>query len=273
VPDEFHVEGSHAALMREIALDAGNVFTDPRIKVWRSLPDRENATLDHQRADGSSVRLHVKRYPPAAGFMAAQEIAGFKLLSNASIPCAPIIAHGSRANGSTFIILEDLADYTPADKLLAQGFPFEQLLNATADLAAKLHNQKLHHRDLYLCHFMIKPMLTTVDARLIDMARVARLDNLFTRRRWIVKDLAQLWYSTFSVPVTDVQRDRWLHQYCEKRGIFMDRLLDPIQRKSAAIARHDVQLRKQQPGRNVSIADHEKPQAMQPVAPSAKAEK
>jgi len=252
---EFHADPARADLLRELGLHGESVFTDPRIKVWRSLPDRENATLDHVREDGTAVRLHIKRYPPHAGFMAAQEVAGFNRLARAGIPCAPIIASGTRGDGSSFIILEDLAGYTPADKLLESGFPFERIITATADLAALLHDRRLHHRDLYLCHFMIKPLLNSVDAKLIDMARVARLDNPLTRRRWIIKDLAQFWFSTHSARVTDVQRERWLLRYCETRKIFMDRFLGPIQRKSDAIARHDQQLRNSQPKRNISIDD------------------
>jgi hypothetical protein len=257
--DSFQVEPAHAELLRDIGLDAKTTFTDPRIHVWRSLPDRENATLDHLQSDGTKVRLHIKRYPPSAGFMADQEMAGYRLLQQARIPAAPIIAHGHRADGSSFIILEDLAGHTPADKLLEQGFPFEKLLSATADLAALLHHSNLHHRDLYLCHFMIKPAANSagadkVDAKLIDMARVTRLKSIFTRRRWIVKDLAQFWYSTLSLPVTDEQRIQWLTRYAQMREIPAEGLLRPIQRKAAAIARHDVELRKKQPGRNVSVA-------------------
>ena len=251
----FQIEAACAPLLREIGLDADGVFTDPRIVVWRSLPDRENATLDHLRSDGSKVRLHVKRYPPAAGFMAGQEMAGYRLLREASVPAAPIIASGSRADGSSFIILEDLTGYTPADKLLEQGFPFDRLLNATADLAALLHGAQLHHRDLYLCHFMIKPGPDSVDAKLIDMARVSRMKSVLTRQRWIVKDLTQFWYSTLSVTVNDSQRRAWLERYCRSRNISADRLTGPIQRKAAAIARHDAELRKKQPRRNVSIGE------------------
>jgi hypothetical protein len=246
---------SNSPLLAEIGLDAGTVFTDPRIHVWRSLPDRENATLDHVRADGSTVRLHVKRYPPASGIMAMQELAGYRLLQQSNVPAGSILAGGRRADGSGFVILEDLAGYTPADKLIQRGFAFDALLNATADLAALLHTAQLHHRDLYLCHFMIKPMENSVDAKLIDMARVSRMKSVFTRRRWIVKDLAQFWYSTINLPVTDAQRQRWLARYCEQRKISAADLLRAIQRKSAAIGRHDTALRKKQPSRNVSIGD------------------
>jgi hypothetical protein len=253
VASEFHVDGDYAPLLAEVGLDAESVFTDPRIHVWRSLPDRENATLDFQCKNGKSIRLHIKRYPARFYRMARREMDGYRLLKEAEIPIAPIIAHGRRANSDSFIILEDLAGYTPADKLVQQGFAFEHLLNATADLAALLHNKGLHHRDLYLCHFMVKPVAESVDARLIDMARVDRMKSLLTRRRWIIKDLAQFWYSMQSLPVTDKQRLRWLQRYGEQRQIKSDRLIGPIQRKAAAIAAHDKRLRMKQPNRNVSI--------------------
>jgi hypothetical protein len=250
--DVIQADPAYAPLFREIGLDAAGVFDDPRIVVWRSLPDRQNAMLDHVQADGSVVRLHIKRYPPHAAAMATLELNGFKLLCENQIPCAPIIARGSRADAGSFIILPDLAGYTPADKLLAGGFDFDRLLDITADVAALLHNHRLHHRDLYLCHFMVRP--EPLDARLIDMARVAKLANPLTRRRWIVKDLAQFWYSTQSLPVTDAQRDAWLRRYCQRRKIDPMQLIGAVRRKAAEIARHDVKLKKQQPLRNVSIS-------------------
>jgi hypothetical protein len=253
VPGEFYVDAEYAALFREIGLNEETVFTDPRIQVWRSLPDRENAKLDYQGS--RSVRLHIKRYPEPYGFMARHEMEGFALLKKAGIPAAPIISHGSRPDRSSFIILEDLAGYTPADKLLEKGFDFERLLTTTADLAALLHNNRLHHRDLYLCHFMVKPEADIVDAKLIDMARVDRLTSVLKRRHWIIKDLAQFWYSTLNLPVSDEQRERWLKRYCQQRKIKFDRFVGPVRAKAAKIGVHDAKLRKKQPGRNVSI-DH-----------------
>ncbi len=251
----FEIVPSHAALFDRLGLTLASIFTDPRIVVWRKLADRENAKLDYTSEDGSITRLHIKRYPPHASRTAREEINGFTLLKRAGIPTAAIVASGFHEDFGSFIILEDLAGYTPADKLLDQGFPFNRLLACTANLAAQLHDRRLHHRDLYLCHFMIKPTLATVQATLIDMARVARLNNPLTRQRWIVKDLAQFWFSTHNVRVTDVQREQWLLQYCQARKLFIDPLLGPVQRKSNAIARHDLQLRLRQPGRNVSIGD------------------
>ena len=235
----------HEPLVRRLGLT--DPFADPRVRVWRSLPDRENATLDGVTADGAAVRLHVKRYPPSNRSAVAAEVRGHGLLSAAGITTAPLVAHGAAADGRSFAAFLDLAGYTPADQWLAANpGRFDAMLAPTADLAAALHAAGLHHRDLYLCHFMVRP--DPPDVRLIDVTRVARLSNPLTRRRWVVKDLAQFWYSTAKhADVTDAQRERWLDQYGRPQ------LAGAVRRKAATIARHDARLNAAQPARNVSI--------------------
>src|SRR5262249_9215265 len=125
-------------------------------------------------------------------------------------------------------------------------------LNPTADLAAKLHRANLHHRDLYLCHFFAKASGDTVDLKLIDVARVSRLGTWF-RGRWIIKDLAQFWYSTLSVPVTDSQREQWLQRYIGQSNGQLLQLKSRVQRKARSTHRRDLELRESQPHRNISI--------------------
>ena len=191
---------------------------------------------------------------------AEEEANGHRTLSEARIPTAPLIGWGILADGRSFTLFEDLAGYKPADKLIESGTQFASLLGPTADLAAALHWAGLHHRDLYLCHFMARLPAEqadgSVDLKLIDTARVRRLPRLFTRRRWIVKDLAQFWYSTMKLPVTQEQRLAWLGRYARRRDIpsvAAIRLLRSIQRKVRSIARHDRNLNLAQPNRNVSI--------------------
>src|SRR6185437_6220361 len=125
---------------------------------------------------------------------------------------------------------------------------------ATADLAARLHQVGLHHRDLYLCHFLVKPGGDQPDVRLIDSARVRRLPGFITRGRWIVKDLAQFWYSTLKLPITEAQRTAWLLRYCQQRQLPGPALMrQKIDRKVGRIAKHNARLNRLQPGRNVSI--------------------
>jgi hypothetical protein len=235
--------------------DPETIFTDPRIKSWRHLSDRENCTWDLTAPNGKNIRLHVKRYFPATGTAtrARQEAEAAAKLAAAKIPAASIAAWGNLADGRSFVILQDLAGYQPADKLIESGVSFDQLLRPTADLAAALHNANLHHRDLYLCHFFARLDDRSADVRLIDLARV-RTIPLLTRRRWIVKDLAQFWYSTLTLPITELQREAWLERYAQKTGTTkLPSLKRSIELKSKSIAAHDAKLRRRQPHRNISI--------------------
>jgi len=250
------VAPDYQPLLRQIALDAQGVFEDPRIIAWRHLPDRANCTLDADLPDSRHVRLHIKRYPAARSRPnpAEQEARGHQLLLESNIPTAPLVGWGTLADGRSFVIFDDLTGYRPADKLVEKGTPFDLLLKPAADLAARLHNAALHHRDLYLCHFMARVVDDHADIRLIDPARVRRLPGMWTRGRWIVKDLAQFWYSTLRLAVTDHQRRTWLDRYARQRAIDnADRLCRRIEAKVRSIARHDARLHRKRPERDVSI--------------------
>jgi len=251
----MHVHPDFQPLIRAIGLTPEGIFTSTKIVPWRVLPDRENCTLDVE-FEGKPLRLHVKRYKPQRGYKSPAEIEfmGMAALAYEKIPSAPLICWGKMMDGRSFVVLQHLEGYTPSDKLVENGFPFDTLLMPTADLAAKLHMRGLHHRDLYLCHFLAKTDGPEIDLRLIDAARVARLTSIFTRGRWIIKDLAQLWYSTTKLPVTDAQRDAWIKRYAEQRGLpGYAGLKTAILRKVARIARHDSHLNQSQPTRNISI--------------------
>ena len=253
----FHAAPQHQPLLREVGLDAEAVFGRADVVAWRKLPDRENCTLDAERADGTPVRLHVKRYPASApGTPAADEVRGIEALQRAGIPTVPLVGWGSLADGRSFLVTLDLAGYRDAEKLVASGAAaFADLLEPTADVAARLHEAGLHHRDLYLCHFFArlaedgKPELA-----LIDAARVRPLPRFF-RNRWVVKDLAQFWYSTTKLPaVTDGQREAWLARYAAQCGLTgTASLRRAVERKARWIARHDRKLNAEQPTRNVSL--------------------
>lgn len=242
-------------IFREIGFSGEMIFTDSAIKPWRRLKDRENCTWDVAAAAGT-IRLHVKRFPLMRSRAPAKDEAeGYRLLRERGIPAAVVAAWGVLDDGRSFIAVEDLTGFTPADKLVESGLPFDRLLIPTADLTARFHNSGLHHRDLYLCHFLARyGDNQSTDLRLIDAARVRPLPGPLTRRRWIVKDLAQFWYSTTQLAITNSQRDAWLgHYYEQTQMVQLDPLKKSILRKSATIAAHDEKLRRRQPNRNISI--------------------
>jgi hypothetical protein len=255
----MHVAPQYQPIFREAGIDAETIFTSPDVKPWRSLPDRENCILDVNRADGSKIRFHIKRFPVSNGMStpADADVNGLRALQLEEIPTAPLVGWGKLADRRSFVITQDLHGFDAADKLIEAGLSFDRLLEPTADLAAKLHNAGLHHCDLYLCHFFARvgndgTTGDRVDVRLIDAARVQRLGLL--AYRWIVKDLAQFWFSTLALQITQAQRMAWLDRYAAARKLdSIVKLQRAIQKKSAAIARHDAQLRKREPNRNISI--------------------
>jgi UDP-glucose:(heptosyl)LPS alpha-1,3-glucosyltransferase len=257
--DQFHLAARYQPLARRAGLDARAIFNHPDIHIWRQLPDRENGFLDIDAGDGVKQRWHIKRFPATGRKVlpADEQAAAHQLVVDEQIPTADLVGWGSLADRRSFIIFDDLAGFTPADKLLEAGFPFDSLLTATGTLAASLHTRGLHHRDLYLCHFMVRPEEhgdESPQVRLIDTARVRALRGIFGRSRWIVKDLAQFAYSTISVHVAEAQRLAWLEHYCRQRGLpSVANLRGPVARKVNQIARHDRKLHRTRPQRNVSI--------------------
>ncbi len=94
---------------------------------------------------------------------------------------------------------------------------------ALADLVARVHTLGIAHRDLYLAHIFGAALETSAPRlSIIDLQRVVRVGR---RRRWIVKDLAALNYSTPPTAARPGERLRWLKRYlhlCGKCGLRND---------------------------------------------------
>jgi len=245
--------GGNAALER-FALNPIQVFDDPRITVWRDLPERQNAYLDTPPDSPAPARLHVKRYKPPHGPEAASEAGSIELLRQSDIATVPLVAWGTCPDGRGFLISSDLAGMVPADQVISKATLSTTILRQVAALAGKLHRSGLHHRDLYLCHFFVDPGDGHREVHLIDPGRVARLPRSPLKLRWIVKDLAQLCYSLRETGMGHQQRDELLCYYFAQAQVpcrWLIRRLIPL--KIALIARHDRKLRARQPTRNISI--------------------
>lgn len=79
----------------------------------------------------------------------------------------------------------------------------QQLLLQVADVARRMHGAGICHRDFYLCHFLRRAH--DGELVLIDLHRALVKRRL--RQRWIIKDLAGLWFSAMAAGLT--QRDLW----------------------------------------------------------------
>jgi Lipopolysaccharide kinase (Kdo/WaaP) family len=248
----FQIASDHRdRLVRAGFSDIRSFFSDPRVRVWRTPGERENAVLE---LDGNIY--HVKRDRRySRREQVVHEAWGVALLEDANIRSVPIVAAGRRDDGLSVIVSRDLTGFDDARNLLRRGLRFEQLLEPTAEIAARLHRGGLHHRDLYLNHFFLPQTLRDIradDIHLIDAVRVRPLPWLLPRR-WIIKDIGQFIFSTFEHQISEIWIDRWLDVYAKATGLDAGRLRSPVYARARWIASHDAALRARRPDRNVEM--------------------
>lgn len=75
-----------------------------------------------------------------------------------------------------------------------------KLLNEVAHIAKTLHEHGINHRDFYLCHFLLDKHKPKTTLYLIDLHRAQMRTK--TPRRWLIKDLAGLYFSAMDIGLT-----------------------------------------------------------------------
>ncbi|MCA9071787.1 MAG: hypothetical protein KDA84_22825 [Planctomycetaceae bacterium] len=109
------------------------------------------------------------------------------------------------------------------------------LANRVATIARTMHEAGMHHQDFYLTHLLVPERDVQSQMYVIDLGRVRQHRRL--RSHWIIKDLAQLHYSSRRLPGDTWQR--FLHSYFQRSLNARDEaFIRRITKKSQAIARH-----------------------------------
>lgn len=95
------------------------------------------------------------------------------------------------------------------------------LLCKIAGIMRCLHRNGINHRDCYICHFLLDPSSTEnkqnyedIILYIIDLHRV-QLRKL-TPFRWIIKDLAGLYFSSMDIGLTERDLFRFMKSYSGK---------------------------------------------------------
>ncbi len=230
--------------------------------------------------ESSATRtVYLKRYhqPPAREQLrrmmsgdfrrgsARREARFARKLWELGVPTLTTIAFGQQMSGPIerrgFLItdevpgasLEKLADAAMADPTVGPS-PRDkhEIIRQLALLTRRMHERRLFHRDLYLCHvFLSRTASGEIVLRLIDLARM--ISPRLTYVRWMVKDLAALDYSSPRGLVTRADRARFLYHYlvtpdeCRPgRGVDggrLRRVSRMVEAKSRRIASHDARRR------------------------------
>jgi heptose I phosphotransferase len=197
---------------------------------------------------------------------AAQEWANLTWAQENQIPVPEPIAMGEQIGPwfglHSFLAIRELANMAPlheAIPLAARSLSANQferwkqtLIREMVRVMKIMHGQHRYHKDLYCCHFFT-PIPTPQDflppnrhevvrptLYLIDFHRLNY--HWLTAPRWRIKDLAQLLYSTWSIPqITDRDRWRFFYQYLSRSKLtFTDKLFGRIVFwKALRYARHN----------------------------------
>ncbi|MCH7807687.1 MAG: phosphotransferase [Planctomycetes bacterium] len=263
--NDLQVAAEHLPLLRANALDSldrlfeskqGESLSKPGLSPWR---ERLRLTLE---VEGQTRTFYLKRFtnPPAragrevrrarcgASSVAGLEWAWLRELARQGIACPQPVAFGedlvgTRERRSAVLMAavpgESLERWIPRRGLEDRAI-ICRLVVAVADLVARLHRRGYVHRDLYLSHLFFDPQAVAGEAlHLIDLQRIKR--PRWALRRWIIKDLAALHYSTPRGIVSQTDRLRWLKQYLglPKLNPSARRLIYRVAGKAQRIARHD----------------------------------
>ena len=206
----------------------------------KALPDRE---VWHFRIEGAGQPprgIYVKRHhertwdsrlraifglPPAPtpGRIEADNVGR---LTAQGIAVMRLIAYGEKLHADglqeSFVITEELEEYAELHHYLRRNFSgkptrsgerrLSRLIRDIAGIVRRFHGAGYNHRDLYCRHFFVKEHASGErEIRLIDLQRVQR--RRWRRRRWIVKDLAQLAWSAPQACIHCKHKIAFLHEY------------------------------------------------------------
>jgi heptose I phosphotransferase len=208
----------------------------------RALPIRENWRLQltvngkrrtlflkkhHVRSWGSRLRAWLGL--PAGRSAGREEAMNIRRLQSAAIPCMELAAYGQRLRSDglleSFLLTPELEGFMQLDDFLRTRFArlntkccdrrdadLARLTDRVAAIARQFHEAGFNHRDLYCCHFFVRERTRgDFEIRLIDLQRVQHREQ--RRRRWLVKDLAQLAYSAPRDRIKCTQKMAFIRRY------------------------------------------------------------
>jgi heptose I phosphotransferase len=153
---------------------------------------------------------------------AKNEFRAITKLHELGIEVPVIAAYGRRgmlpANIESFLVTEDvgphqsLEDYCRHWRTQPPAFAHKRaLIQQIADIARTMHQAGICHRDFYICHFLF----TGADQPLtvIDLHRALVKNRL--AERWLIKDIAGLYFSAMDAGLTRHDLYRFMRRYSD----------------------------------------------------------
>jgi heptose I phosphotransferase len=163
---------------------------------------------------------------------AENEWRAVEMLPHIGIETMRLVGYGKQghhpAHRRSFIITEELKPTISLEDLCQDWRAHppppklkRALIARVAEIARALHANGIMHRDLYLCHFLLDTsddIDTLGDAvprlYLIDLHRVEQHRRM--KRRWCIKDVAGLYFSSMDIGLTRRDQLRFVQAYRQR---------------------------------------------------------
>jgi heptose I phosphotransferase len=111
--------------------------------------------------------------------------------------------------------LTSLEDYCRDWQKNAPLFSHKKALIAElARVTRVMHQSGINHRDCYICHFLLDTQQATPKLFVIDLHRAQIRKQ--TPKRWLIKDLAGLYFSSLDIGLTQRDRLRFIKYYTQQ---------------------------------------------------------
>ena len=210
-------------------------------RVYREKEGRRTFRFEHEgRGYFAKVFSGIGWRALAAGLLkfrrpilsAENEWRAVERLQAIGIPTMRLVGYGKRGRNpariESFIITEELRPTISLEDF-CRNWPAappppvlkRALIRRVAEITRGLHAHGINHRDLYICHFLLDTAGPPLDADgrlarlfLIDLHRAARHRRL--KRRWRVKDVAGLFFSSLDIGLTRRDRLRFMAVYSDR---------------------------------------------------------
>lgn len=156
---------------------------------------------------------------------ARNEWKAIKQLKKLGVNVPEVCAYGVRgrnpAKFESFILMKEIAPAVSLEELTAEWKEASpdpaykrKLLRMVADMTRIMHANGINHRDLYLCHFLLQATNGEIKLSVIDLHRAQIRAHVPIR--WIIKDLAGLYFSSMDAGLTRNDYYRFIKQYSGK---------------------------------------------------------
>ena len=190
--------------------------------VARDFPGRRTVRLELKAPHGGVQGVYLKRYEPnylsmwgrllrllrwpGAEDEALREWQAIQQVAAAGIRTARPIAIGQRRSRGmvtrSFLMTAEIPGAVEGHVHI-ESLPATErrsFLLRVAEMAQRLHEAGLVHKDFYVGHVLVTPNPSGAELFLIDLQRVVKPRLLFSR--WVAKDLGALGYSMFNAGAT-----------------------------------------------------------------------